>query len=132
MAAVQPFLDQVSQLVSKIASVFKDKYARPRPYAEDQRIQPCAPKSGGTLSYPSSHATEGAVDACVLGQIFPDRAAKLTDYGQYIGELRVIAGVHHPSDVAAGQTLAAAICGRLTQESDFNAEVAKLKNSVVW
>ena len=130
MSTVQPFLDQVSQLVSSIAGVFKKQYARPRPYNEDSRIQPCADKPGGSTSYPSGHATEGAVDACVLAQIFPARAAKITDYGQFLGELRVIAGVHHPTDVAAGQKLAADICGRLTQESDFNAEVSRLKNQL--
>ena len=99
--------------------------------AADFTVPPrLAPKPGGATSYPSSHATEGAVDACVLGLIFPDRAAQLTGYGRYVGDLRVISGVHHPSDVAAGPELAAAICGRLVQESDFNAEVAKLRSAV--
>jgi hypothetical protein len=130
MSTVQPFVDQVSQLASKIDGVFKKQYDRPRPYNEDPRIQPCAPKPSGALSYPSSHATIGAVDACVLSAIFPDRATKITAYGQYVGELRVISGVHHPSDVAAGQQLAADICGKLSQEPDFNAAVARLKSQL--
>jgi acid phosphatase (class A) len=128
MSAVQPFVDQVAKTASDIATVFKKQYARPRPYNEDSRVQPCADKPGGAMAYPSAHATEGAVDACVLSAIFPSRADKITAYGQYIGQLRVIAGVHHPTDVSAGQALAAAICGKLTQESDFNAEVAQLKS----
>jgi membrane-associated phospholipid phosphatase len=128
MTSVQPFLDQVSQKVSTVAGVFKKEYARPRPYNEDKRIQPCADKPGGATAYPSAHATEGAVDACVLGQIFPDRAAKLADWGQYVGELRVISGVHHPTDVAAGQALAASICSWLLEQGDFNAETAKLRS----
>lgn len=127
MSAVQPFLDQVSQRVSYVTGTFKREYARPRPYNEDSRIQPCAAKPGGATSYPSTHATEGAVDACVLGQIYPDRAQKLTDWGQYVGELRVISGVHHPSDVAAGQALAASICSWLLEQGDFNAETAQLR-----
>ena len=127
LTSVQPFLDEVSQKVSAVTSVFKKEYARPRPYDENSQIQPCADKPGGATAYPSGHATEGAVDACVLGQIFPDRAAKLADWGQYVGELRVISGVHHPSDVAAGQALAASICSWLQEQGDFNAEVAKLR-----
>jgi membrane-associated phospholipid phosphatase len=127
MTEVQPFLDQVSQKVSNVATVFKKEFSRPRPYNEDSAIHPCADKPSGATAYPSAHATEGAVDACVLGQIFPDRADKLTAWGQFVGELRVIAGVHHPTDVVAGQALAASICSWLLDQGDFNAQVAKLR-----
>jgi hypothetical protein len=127
LTSVQPFLDQVSKKVSEVTAVFKKEYSRPRPYNEDARVQPCADKPSGATAYPSGHATEGAVDACVLAQIFPDRAAKLADWGQSVGQLRVIAGVHHPSDIAAGQALAASICSWLLEQGDFNAEVAKLR-----
>jgi membrane-associated phospholipid phosphatase len=127
MTAVQPFLDAVSKKVSAVAGVFKKEYARPRPYDENDKIRPCADKPGGATAYPSAHATEGAVDACVLAQIFPDRAQKLTDWGQYVGQLRVISGVHHPTDVAAGQALAASICSWLLEQGDFNVAVSKLR-----
>lgn len=130
MAAVQPLVDEVSKTASKITGVFKSEYSRPRPYDEDSRVQPCADKPGGAKSYPSGHATAGAVDACVLAALFPDRASKLTEYGAYVGELRVISGVHHPSDVAASQALAAAICSRLSAENDFNDEVSRLRTQL--
>lgn len=127
IAQVQPFLNQVSSKVSAVAGVFKKEYSRPRPYNENPQLQPCADKPGGSTAYPSGHATAGAVDACVLGQVFPDRAQKLADWGQYVGELRVISGVHHPTDVAAGQALGASICSWLLEQGDFNAQVAKLR-----
>jgi len=127
MTAVEPFVDQVSNKVSAVTGVFKKEYSRPRPYNENKNLQPCADKPGGATAYPSGHATAGAVDACVLAQIFPDRAQKLTDWGQYVGQLRVISGVHHPTDVAAGQALGASICSWLLEQGDFNAEVSKLR-----
>lgn len=127
MSRVQPLLDEVSQAVSTVSGVFKKQYHRPRPYNEDNRIVPCAAKPSGATSYPSSHAAEGAVDACVLDLIFPDRAAKLDAWGQYVGQLRVISGVHHPTDVAAGQQLAADICSWLTAQPDFLSAVNALK-----
>ena len=127
MASVQPFVDRVSRKASDVTGVFKKEYARPRPYDEDSRLRPCADKPGGATAYPSGHATAGAVDACVLGRIFPDRAARLADWGRYVGQLRLISGVHHPSDVAAGQALAASICSWLQAQGDFNAEVAGLR-----
>lgn len=128
MARVKPFVDQVGQAASNISGVFKKKYARPRPYNENPALQPCADKPGGNTAYPSTHATEGAVDACVLSLIFPDRADKLTAWGQEVGDLRVISGVHHPTDVAAGQKLGADICSWLKDQGDFNAAVAQLRS----
>lgn len=130
LKAVQPFADEVSTKASKVTGVFKKKYSRPRPYDEDARVQPCADKPGGATAYPSGHATSGVVDACVLSAIFPDRAEKLAQWGRYAGDLRVISGVHHPTDVSAGQALGAAICARLNQEADFQAEAAKLRDAV--
>jgi hypothetical protein len=127
MSEVQPFLDQVSIKVSGVTGVFKKEYSRPRPYNENKDLRPCADKPGGSAAYPSGHATAGAVDACVLAQIFPDRAQKLAEWGRYVGELRVISGVHHPTDVAAGQALAASICSWLLEQGDFNAQVSKLR-----
>ena len=126
-AKVQPFLDQVSIKVSGVTGVFKKEYSRPRPYNENKDLQPCADKPGGATAYPSGHATAGAVDACVLGRIFPDRAQKLADWGRYVGELRVISGVHHPTDVAAGQALGASICSWLLEQGDFNAQLSRLR-----
>jgi hypothetical protein len=44
---------------------------------------------------------------------FSDRKEKLLEYGEYLGELRIISGVHHPSDVNAGRSLGRAICDTL-------------------
>ena len=111
----------------KISGEFKGEYSRPRPYNADSRIKPCARKPGGSRSYPSSHAAAGVVGACVLSAIYPDIASEMKDYGKYVGDLRFIVGVHHPSDVKAGQDLGSAICNRLLKNSSFKKELAELK-----
>lgn len=130
LAAVAPFLDEASQYMSKVSGYFKKKFARPRPYDVDTRVQPCVEKPGGATSYPSTHAASGALDACVLGRIFPDRADALASYGKHLGDLRAIVGVHHPSDVSAGQSLADQVCARLLQEADFRAELTQVQASL--
>ena len=130
LAAVAPFIDSASKFVSKITGYFKKKYTRPRPFNVDARVQPCIEKPGGATSYPSTHAAVGVFDACLLGQLFPLRANALASYGRNVGDLRVIAGVHHPSDVAAGQDLGARICARLLKETDFQTELAQLKKTL--
>jgi membrane-associated phospholipid phosphatase len=127
LSNAEPLLDEVSKKVSKITAVFKKRYGRERPYNEDSRVVPCADKPSGAEAYPSSHAAQGAVDACVLDLVYPERKARLDAWGKYVGDLRVISGVHHPTDVAAGQDLAASICAWLSAQPDFEAEVAALK-----
>jgi hypothetical protein len=130
LSAVAPFIDSASKLLSKISGVFKKQYARPRPYDVDARIKPCIDKPGGATSYPSTHAAAGAFDACILGQLFPKRANALASHGKLVGDLRAIAGVHHPSDVVAGQTLGAQVCARLLKEPDFAAELDAVKKTL--
>lgn len=130
MDAVGPLVDEASKWMSKITGVYKKQYARPRPYDADPRVQPCIDKPGGATSYPSTHATAGVLDACLLGNLFPARANALASHGKIVGDLRAIAGVHHPSDVAAGQDLGARMCARLLKEPDFLAELDQVRKTL--
>ena len=81
---------------------------------------------GGSKSYPSSHAAVAATEACILGALFPEKKDRLMEYGLYLGNLRAIVGVHHPSDILAGQKLGADICARLLGNSAFHQDMAAL------
>lgn len=129
-SAVEAFVNAASKFLSKVSGYHKKKHARPRPYSVDPRIQPCIEKPAGATSYPSTHAAAGVLDACVLGRLFPERAGILASHGRDAGELRLIAGVHHPSDVAAGRDLGARVCARLLKEDDFLAELASVKSAL--
>ena len=62
--------------------------------------------------------------------MFPKRATELKSYGEWIGELRVIAGVHHPSDVEAGRILATEACDELMKHADFRHELERAKEKL--
>lgn len=104
----------------------KAAHRRPRPYVADARVVPVvAPER--TASFPSGHATRGALLAAVLAELAPDRRAALLARGAQIGQDRVIAGVHYPSDVAAGEKLGLAIAEALLADPAFRAEVARVR-----
>ncbi|PIR15634.1 MAG: hypothetical protein COV48_13290 [Elusimicrobia bacterium CG11_big_fil_rev_8_21_14_0_20_64_6] len=128
--AVGPFVQSASRFLSRISGYYKKRFLRPRPYSVDARVRPCIEKPTGAKAYPSTHAASGVFDACVLGRLFPERAGIFASHGRYAGELRVLTGVHHPSDVAAGQALGALVCERLLREDDFRAELARVKASL--
>lgn len=123
---VEPLMEKVFRVTSRISTYFKKQFARPRPYDVDDTIKPCVKRPGGERAYPSSHAALGTVGGCVLAKAFPRKAAKLREYGAYLGELRVIVGVHHPSDVAAGQALGKEICDKLLADGEFKEELGNL------
>lgn len=121
-----PLLSKVGKLTERISGYFKSKFKRPRPYDVDTRLKPCVPLPGGSRSYPSSHASVSWAMACVLAQLLPAQAQELKTYGAFLGELRVTVGVHHPSDVAAGQQIGQQVCTRLMNDPEFLAELGSV------
>lgn len=126
--AAQALVARVMKLSDKISSYHKGQFLRPRPYDTDTSLEPCGIKPGGAKSYPSSHSANAAAGACVLAEIYPRSRRLILDYGKSSGDLRAVIGVHHPSDVEAGQKLGQEICERLLGERDFQEELQKLKD----
>jgi acid phosphatase (class A) len=99
----------------------KVHFDRKRPYDEDSRIHP-ATELENTPAYPSGHATRGLLDAKILAKLAPRRRAELLERGRQIGWDRVIAGVHHPSDIVAGRVLGQAVAQALFDCKQFQDE----------
>lgn len=99
----------LTSLASNRASEWlKLDFARPRP-----RLVPHLDQIGGSLSYPSGHATSAAVVYLLLALLLPParRAAGLgvaAILSLLTGLSRIMLGVHYPSDVLGGWMLGAA------------------------
>jgi acid phosphatase (class A) len=118
---------QVMKLALKVSNYHKNKFHRTRPYDTDPSIEPCGRVPGGEKSYPSSHASTSMAGACILAVIYPEKSKEILQYGKSLGELRVKVGVHHPSDVAAGQKLGNDVCERVQEEADFRRELKSVR-----
>lgn len=122
---LKPLMKEVGKMVDRVAEHFKAEFLRTRPYIADPTLKPCVePVASGSKSYPSAHATMGAVFACTLSYKFPSREDALAEYGRFVGELRAVVGLHHPSDIKAGQRLAQRICKHLLADQDFLRELS--------
>lgn len=101
----------------------KNHFQRKRPAAEDPRIQ-IAVASEATPAYPSGHATRGMLFAVIIAQLAPQQEAALLERGREIGWDRVIAGMHHPSDIFAGRVIGQAAALALLANPRFQEELA--------
>jgi acid phosphatase (class A) len=119
--------ERVASFTERVATYFKSKYERPRPYAEVKGLKPCVPLAKGEKAYPSSHAAVAVVTACMLADIYPQKKEDIEAYGLELGNLRYVVGLHHPSDVEAGQKLGLDICSQLRNEPSYRAEIKALQ-----
>jgi acid phosphatase (class A) len=110
---IETFYDLQSE-ASEAVSELKEQFKRPRPFVTDKNLKPCFGTGG--YAYPSFHAASAAVTAEALAYLFPRKKAKILRAGELSAWSRVIAGVHHPSDVRASQDLARQIVKKWIKE----------------
>ncbi len=125
-----PKLDKLFKSLAKDSKPFsnaaKDHFKRPRPAREDWDI--CVPiKNETTFAYPSGHSTRGTMYALVLAEIAPAHRDAILERGREIGWDRVVAGLHHPTDIYAGRVLGQALAESLLANPKFRDELVQLK-----
>jgi acid phosphatase (class A) len=108
------------------ASKAKDYFARPRPKDADSRVRPVI-VIRHNFAYPSGHATRGTLWATILSEIVPGKKKELAARGQEIGWDRVVAGVHYPSDVHAGEVLGQTLARAMLKSPDFRERLQMAK-----
>lgn len=101
----------------------KKIWHRARPYDEDRSLTPCIALDP-TWSYPSGHAAVARAFAVILSSLYPERWLALTTRADQIAFDRVVGGVHHQSDISAGEALGDAVAQALLQNDKFNADLA--------
>lgn len=109
-----------------ISERIKRQWNRRRPYVADPRVNPCVTLEKSP-SYPSGHAERGIVWATILSEIYPEKKVALMAAGRQLGEDRVVAGIHYPSDVAAGQKLGGVVAEKLLANPEYQKELEKAK-----
>lgn len=100
--------------------IFKTKahFNRVRPTHLDPDIHPSI-EVPGHPAYPSGHATQAHVLAYLFCELDPESSEAYLRSAAQIARNREIAGVHYPSDSAAGQLLARQIVDRLLEHEGF-------------
>jgi hypothetical protein len=126
LPATTDLMNDVARKGAPISNAAKGNWRRQRPYKTDNRLKPCV-KLELTFSYPSGHATRGMLWGALLAEMFPEHRDALLAQGRQFGTDRTLAGVHYPSDVAAGQKLGDEIARRMLADPEFHARLEKAK-----
>lgn len=125
-------LHRIELDVRDVGTPPKDHFGRRRPaLGNDKPI--CVPREKWmetNASYPSGHAMVAWTWALILTEAVPEKADALLKLGQERGDSRAICGVHYPTDVQAGRTLAAGMVARLHAEPAFMADLAAAKREI--
>lgn len=123
--AVLDFFQKTGDDVKLASARLKKDAKRKRP--EDPRLHPCLRDVGSRYSYPSIHAAVARAFALILSDLDPARKDQyLAEAGQ-AARNRLIAGVHYPSDVTAGEEYGARVYRELLTNKTFRAELESIR-----
>lgn len=123
------FFERVFADQGNVVRAAKIYFHRPRPFVIDAGIKPIERLSANS-SYPSGHATFAYVDAIILANMLPEKAAAIFARADAFAHNRVIEGVHYPTDLEAGRISGSVIDNVLLHNARFMADYEKARAEV--
>ena len=120
------FFAQVREDFIPVNRAAKALHPRKRPPFADERVKPCV-EFADTGAYPSGHGIQSSLWAALLAEIFPDDAAGVLLRAATTRHYKLIAGVHYPSDLAAGQAVGEAFARALLKNPAAQNALKKLR-----
>lgn len=119
-----PFFEQVRNDADYFIQKLKVDFPRKRPFLYISTLNPCVPREV-TGAYPSGHAVLSSLFALILSDQHKEMRKELDSRAKSIGRHRILSGMHHPSDVVAGQKLATLIHQELKKSSKYQTDLAQ-------
>ena len=126
---LQPLYDQIRLEGGPYIGRTKKMFKRQRPYDYLKGLQPCIAKEP-SLAYPSGHATLAALYGMVLIDLMPQNKTTILARSEQLGLDRILAGVHHPTDVIAGKKMGLAIYEQIKKSPSYLEDIEKYKKQL--
>jgi acid phosphatase (class A) len=123
------FFKNVHSDDDQAVAMAKSYFHRPRPFVTDPDVKPIV-RQPANASYPSGHSTFAYVNAILLADMVPERAATIFDRAAIFAHNRVVAGVHYPTDIEAGRIAGSVIDNVFLHEPQFMADFTKARAEV--
>ena len=113
------FFHDIGDDLRALEAAAKKLFSRARPPGVDASVQPCVTVPASS-SYPSGSALQAFVWAEILAGIFPEKRGELILRAERAAWGRVVGGVHFPTDIVAGRTLADAYLAQCRKSPAFH------------
>ena len=126
---LKTFFAHTERDVMYVFEAEKKQWKRSRPFVRNAELHPCIRKET-SFSYPSGHAGFAATGEEILAEFYPSRTLALKKAEKQAGKNRILGGVHHPSDVEAGYSLAHKVLAVLKKNPQFEADFAEVKTAI--
>ena len=120
------FFAKVKENFLPINRAAKTVYPRRRPPFVDERIKPCVEFSDSG-AYPSGHGIQSSLWAGLLGAIFPEHADGFAQRAEETRRVKLVSGVHYPTDLTAGQLLGEAVAREMLKNPAVRQAVPELR-----
>jgi len=104
----------------------KGVHPRRRPPYVDARVQPCV-ETTDSGAYPSGHGIQSSLWAGLLTAVFPEHAAGFAARAEETRRVKLVSGVHYPTDLVAGQLVGEALARELLKNPAVQAVIADLR-----
>lgn len=101
---LNPLFDQLENDADYYIQLLKKEFPRQRPFLYVKGLEPLIARET-TGAYPSGHAALSKLYALILSDIFPERKMDFAKRADQIARDRILAGMHHPTDIKAGKKL---------------------------
>jgi acid phosphatase (class A) len=107
----------------------KELWPRRRPPFVDARVRPCV-ETTDSGSYPSGHGIQSSLWAALLSELLPQHAAGFAARAEETRRIRLVTGVHFPSDLVAGQLIGEALAKEMLKSAALQQELAAVREEL--
>ncbi|MET0313075.1 MAG: phosphatase PAP2 family protein [Hansschlegelia sp.] len=125
------FFAKVRQDSGKPTEAIKAYYNRPRPAAAEPSVKALLPLPKNA-AYPSGHTTWARLNAIVLSAMAPEKRVEIFARADEYADDRIVAGVHYPTDIAAGKIAGTLLAQKELEnpafKTDFEAAKVELRS----
>ncbi|MDX2073164.1 MAG: phosphatase PAP2 family protein [Alphaproteobacteria bacterium] len=124
--ALYHLLDRVSDTSYVTTQAAKNYWNTKRPYLMDTRVKALI-EAHDNPAYPSGHTSGSYSWAHVLAMLLPEKREAFMARAEEIAQHRVLVGMHYHYDLKGGRELALLMVGALTQNAEFQKDLAAAK-----